>query len=357
MASDNPAREVLARSVVAAAERGDRFAFAVAAQRYGSIESAQELVRNKAVLRMADRVVSYASKPRMLPTTTIRTAQSNGAVASDTLYGHFTVWDAWYEVDSFFEGHFMERTVRGSAKKTIRENRDAMRALFQHGSDPIVADKPLGPIADLREDDEGAYYEVPLLRDDNGDLVDYVRGIAPGIRDGLYGASFRFRALREFWDDEPEASDYNPNGLPERSLKEMQVMEFGPVTFPASRAATAALRAQPRDGQVRMDVEDLSCLAQMIGLGADYIAEQDEPGDEVNIPKMEAIIASLTALVPYEVQENEVEDEDDPAGRSKKPGRTPSETTPPSKGTSDAGRREADKRFRTREEWLEWATS
>lgn len=344
MESDNPAREVVARSVIAAAEDGDRLAFSAAAQRYGSLADAQELVRNKAVLRMADRVVAYATPVRALPETTIRSAErTNGTPGSDTLYGHFTVWDAWYEVDSYFEGHFMERTVRGSTKKTMLENRDAMRALFQHGMDPIVADKPLGPIQDLRETDVGAYYEVPFLRDDNGELVDYVQGIVPGIRDGLYGASFRFRPLREFWDEEPEPSDYNPDGLPERSLKEMRVMEFGPVTFPASRAATAELRSR--------DDTRTDAVAQMVALGAAYIAE---PAERADVPKMEAIVASLTELASIEAQE----DEDDQAGRSKTPGRTLPLSTPPAPaGTSDAERREADKRFRDEREWQEWLTS
>jgi hypothetical protein len=32
----------------------------------------------------------------------------------------------------------------------------------------------------------------------------------------------------EIVEDDPGASAYNPNGLPERTIKEAQVMEFGP---------------------------------------------------------------------------------------------------------------------------------
>ena len=37
-----------------------------------------------------------------------------------------------------------------------------------------------------------------------------------------------------------QASSYKPTGLPERTITEAKVMEFGPVTFPAYEDATAA---------------------------------------------------------------------------------------------------------------------
>jgi HK97 family phage prohead protease len=238
--------ELLAQSVVSAAERGDRVGFVAAVQRLGSLDEAHDLVRNRACLRMVDRVAVLPDQIA-LPTIELRSESQNGNdAASDgtTLFGHYTVWDTWYEVDSIYEGNFMETVARGATKKTTREGRDSMRALFQHGADPIAADKPLGPIDELHEDDVGAYYEVSLLRDDDGQVADYIRGILPGLKANLYGASFRFRAMREEFEHDTEPSDYNPDGLPERTLKEMQVMEFGPVTFPANRSATASVRSR-----------------------------------------------------------------------------------------------------------------
>lgn len=247
MASDiNPPRENLARSVIAAAERGDRLAFDAAARRFGTVDEAQELVRNKATLRFVDRGVSAnGAQPLELGLEVhLRAADDTPPeAAAGVLYGHFAVWDTWYEVDSFFEGYFLERVVKGATKKTIRENRDNMRVLFQHGMDPVAGDKPLGPIEDLREDDTGAYYEVELLRDDTGGYPSYVADIVPGLDRNLYGSSHRFRVMREEFNYDTEPSDYNPDGLPERTIKEMQVMEFGPVTFPANQAATASLRS------------------------------------------------------------------------------------------------------------------
>jgi HK97 family phage prohead protease len=154
-----------------------------------------------------------------------------------TLYGHFSVFNRWTEINSWFEGNFLERIAPGAFKKTIGENRDRIKALFQHGMDPQIGDKPLGPIADLREDDMGAYYEVPLLD------TSYNRDLIPGLEAGLYGASFRFQVMREELNDQPDPSDHNPRGLPERTIKEARLHEFGPVTFPAYQGATAGVRS------------------------------------------------------------------------------------------------------------------
>ncbi len=169
------------------------------------------------------------------------TAGDGEPAAMPTLHGHFAVFNRWTEIDSYFEGNFMERFAPGAFKKTFREQRDRMRVLFQHGRDSQIGDKPLGPIADLREDGEGAYYEVPLLD------TDYNRELIPGLEAGLYGASFRFRVVREEVNTDPGESADNPKGLPERTIREAQVMEFGPVTFPAYDAATAGVRSLTDD--------------------------------------------------------------------------------------------------------------
>lgn len=152
-----------------------------------------------------------------------------------TLYGYFTRFGEWTEIDSWYEGNFLERIAAGAFKKTFREQ--APKVLFQHGMDGMVGDKPLGPPEVLREEADGPYYEVPLLD------TSYNRDLVPGLEAGLYGASFRFSVMREEWVDDPGVSEYNPKGLPERTIKEVRCSEFGPVTFPAYPGATAAVRS------------------------------------------------------------------------------------------------------------------
>ena len=201
---------------------------------------AQRLVREEGVLRMVDRaaVLEIPARAAQIATRAAEEEAGDGTL----MYGHFAVFNEWTEIDSWFEGHFMERLAPGAFRKTIRENRDAIKVLFQHGMDPQIGDKPLGPIDALREDSEGAYYEVPLLD------ADYVRNdVLPGLQAGLYGASFRFQVMREEFDTEPGPSDDNPAGLPERTIKELRLFEFGPVTFPAYQSATAGVRSTDAD--------------------------------------------------------------------------------------------------------------
>lgn len=160
-----------------------------------------------------------------------------GDGARPVLFGHFAIFNRWTEIDSWTEGHFMERVAPGAFAQTFAEDRAAMRVLFQHGFDPQTGDKPLGPIDVLREDAIGGYYEVPLL-----DTL-YVAELVPGLAAGVYGASFRFRTLREHVDQEPGLSDHNPLGLPERTVLQAVVPEFGPVTFPAYPDASANVRS------------------------------------------------------------------------------------------------------------------
>ena len=94
----------------------------------------------------------------------------------------------------------------------------------------------LGKVSSLTEDDRGAAYEVDLFPSVPPLIMD-------GLRAGEYGSSYRFRVLREEWDDQPSESDYNPSGLPERTVKEAEVYEFGPVTYPAYAGATAGIRS------------------------------------------------------------------------------------------------------------------
>lgn len=208
--------------------------------------------------------------------------RSDGGEAMPTLSGHMAVFDEWTEINSLFEGNFLERIAPGSFKKTIREQRDDVKILFQHGHDPSVGDKPLGPIADLREDDTGVYYEVPMLD------TSYNRDLLPGLEAGLYGSSFRFRVLREEIVDEPDASDHNPHGLPERTVKELQLYEGGPVTFPAYAGATAGARSMTDEMLVERSVDDPKLAERVERLVAyaqgSHVEEDPERSEEDDSP-------------------------------------------------------------------------
>jgi HK97 family phage prohead protease len=163
--------------------------------------------------------------------------RSSDADGLGVLAGHFSGFDTWYRVDSLREGEFMERTAPGFVRDTIASDRPRMRVLFDHGFDAQIGNKVLGMITDLREDGTGAYCEVDLLD------TSYNRDRVPGLRAGVYGASFRMRVQDDDWVEKPDRSEHNPGRLPERTITRAKVLEFGPVTFPANPEATAGVRS------------------------------------------------------------------------------------------------------------------
>jgi HK97 family phage prohead protease len=154
-----------------------------------------------------------------------------------TLTIPFSPFNTWYEVNSRWEGRFLERTTPGTFADTIAKDRGIMRSLFDHGHDPQIGNKVLGPIVALREDATSPVGEVELL--DTG----YNRDLLPGLKAGVYGSSFRMHVQADAWDDNPPRSEHNPDGIPERTITRVRALEFGPVTFPANPAATATVRS------------------------------------------------------------------------------------------------------------------
>ena len=185
----------------------------------------------------------------------------------------FSPFDVWYEIDSFWEGTFLERTQRGAFAKTIKESRDAIRSLFNHGYDPQIGDKVLGNIEDLREDADSAVGEVRLFD------TFYVRELLPGLEAGSYGSSMRMRVVKEQWDDEPEPSDYNPRGLPERTITEVRLLEFGPVTFPANPEATTGVRSATDDFVERLRAHDPQRVDELTRARKSRTLNRDAAGD------------------------------------------------------------------------------
>jgi HK97 family phage prohead protease len=153
-----------------------------------------------------------------------------------TLFGHFSVFDTWTEIDSRYEGRFLERVAQGSFDQAFRDARN-IRVLYEHGGDPSIGNKPIGAPTMLREDDIGAYYEAELFD------ASYVNDLVPALRAKQLGASFRFQIRNDEWVKPKAASEYNPDRLPERTIRSVSLYEFGPVTWGAYPEATAGVRS------------------------------------------------------------------------------------------------------------------
>lgn len=148
----------------------------------------------------------------------------------------FSTFGTWYEIDSWYEGRFLESTQRGAFAKTIKESGARTKVLFNHGHDFHIGEKLLGQVETLSEEDDSPVGLVPLFD------TSYNRDLLPGLLAGAYGSSFMFRVVQDKWNDDPGRSAHNPDGLPERTITEVRLLEFGPVTWPANPDATSGMR-------------------------------------------------------------------------------------------------------------------
>lgn len=164
------------------------------------------------------------------------------------LFVQFSPFNTPYEINSMWEGRFIEQTLPGAFKKTISESKRSdgtfsTKMLFNHGSDMAIGDKPLA-VADRFDEVRNTSYHGPVLE---GNLIntDYNRNqIQPLLEARALGSSFMFEVINEEWRNEPDPSPTNPDGLPERDIKEVRAFEAGPVTWPASPTASAGLRSR-----------------------------------------------------------------------------------------------------------------
>jgi HK97 family phage major capsid protein len=120
-----------------------------------------------------------------------------------------------------------------------------MKIIYDHGMDPHIGRKPLGPLEDVRDTNSQIEYSGPLLP------TSYNRDLKPGLEAGLYGSSYRFSVPddenKDVWDFNPGRSNHNPQGLPERTIKELKVLEFGPTPFPAYEGTSSGVRSVTDD--------------------------------------------------------------------------------------------------------------
>lgn len=218
-------------------------------------------------------------------------ADAGAAAAADDSLGvmdvRFSPFNSWYEINSYWEGRFLERTVPGTFKRTIAAHNKASRVdahniktLFNHGMDFNIGDKLLGDIEELAEDPDSPRSTVRLWD------TSYNRDLLPGLRSGAYGSSFMFRVVKDEWDQEPAKSDHNPDGIPERTVKEARVFEAGPVTWPASPTATAGMRCASAtdayyDHLARRDPQRVEALrSKLVALrGAGRPVDDTRPAD------------------------------------------------------------------------------
>ena len=142
-----------------------------------------------------------------------------------TLEGYAAVFGATAEINDWI-GSYTETIARGAFKKSLSERTPVL--MFEHGQHPLLGSMPIGMIERAGEDAFGLHVRARLH--DNW-LVDPLRD---AIRSGsVSGMSFRFETIKDEWSKDRTM----------RTVREVRCMELGPVTMPAYRETTLALRS------------------------------------------------------------------------------------------------------------------
>lgn len=184
-----------------------------------------------------------------------------------TMTGYPIVFDNWTTINSW-EGEFKERVGDKALTKTLQERGDQVKVLFNHGMDPSIGDKPLGKPQRMDPDSFGLDTATPLSRTSyNDDLLALMEDEA------IDGMSFRFGVVNEEWN-RPK------RGLPERTITELRLYEFGPVTFPAYQATTVGIRSRDHFGAwLGLDDDKRSEVALLMGISLDLRTLDPEAGE------------------------------------------------------------------------------
>ncbi len=154
-----------------------------------------------------------------------------------TLEGYAAVFNQDTEINSAFEGQFLERIAPNSFAKTLREH-PSPKMQFDHGRDSRVGSVPIGAFTEIREDGKGLFVRARLH--DNPVVEPIRQAIESGA---ISGMSFKFRVVKDEWrdsagkvltPDEAQRLSYAPGtrGPLQRTIREVQLAEAGPVVFP-----------------------------------------------------------------------------------------------------------------------------
>ena len=226
-----------------------------------------------------------------------RANDENGQDDGRTLEGYAAVFNQDTEINSW-EGTFKERMVKGSFRKTIKENPNP-KMQFDHGHDARTGSVPIGAYSELREDNDGLYVKGRLFEND---LVEPIRqAIEGGAIDGM---SFRFRVIRDEWRDNKgklvkgdDLADllWSPGerGPLQRTIREVQLSEAGPVVWPAYAGTSVGVRSAGGDELQRDAMTDEDRERVVASYRRTMLQEEERSDDD------EAIRSWLDAETEY----------------------------------------------------------
>jgi len=197
----------------------------------------------------------------------------SGETDGNTLVGLAVPFDSPTRIDSWAEGTFDEQFAPGSFKRSLGLRRPVLQ--FDHGTHPLLGSIPLGSFDRIEETKRGLEVEAPIF--DNW-LTEPVRdAIRGGAIDGM---SIRFRALKIDITD-PEARHDDDSGVELRTIREAELIELGPVVFPAYPTTEVDMRHFDLSSQI-----DRRRLAEALLAGVVPVGDgSDEPSGPGTVPE------------------------------------------------------------------------
>jgi len=187
-----------------------------------------------------------------------------------TIEGQVVPWNQWLEVDNPREGHFIERFLPGSLRKSFGLLR-RLKGYMEHGKTRTFERAPVMQVLDAWETGTGAFFQATLLDGIPPFIVD-------GIRRGLYGASLGAEPIEVERTRFPGRSAHNPKGLEERTYRELRAFDISLTASPAYESAMVTLRANDyladySNAIFRVGIEPVHFLAGPSRRPRDYFAD------------------------------------------------------------------------------------
>lgn len=181
-----------------------------------------------------------------------------------TLIGLAVPFNDPTRIDSPWEGTFDEQFAAGSFKRSLGLRTPKLQ--FDHGTHPMIGSLPIGDIRKIYESKRGLEVEAQIFE---ADLFAPLReALATNAIDGM---SIRFRPTKVHSD---ESGDVEL-----RTVTEAELIELGPVIFPAYPGTTVDLRNFDMDSSSdrRRLAEALLAGVRTVGVRVD-----DEPGTDLS---------------------------------------------------------------------------
>jgi len=147
--------------------------------------------------------------------------------------GYSVVFNQWTNIRDQ-DGVYVERVAPGAVARAIKDRGDRIPVMYDHGRSTMYGNLPIAAPRAVWEDSHGLFawdrvHQAPVFD-----------AIRENIRTGsIWGQSFRFTVMPggDSWESA------KGSGLRRRTLTSLDLVERGPVTFPAYHGTDVAVRS------------------------------------------------------------------------------------------------------------------